>query len=73
MITLIYLHNHKNHPNTRYTIVQQKPGDLYYFYGPRGEPIGSLAKENGKWEQIGGRQTLDDVIEGMGKLIEENM
>ena len=69
MLKLIYKHN--THPDYPYTIVQSKPGEAYFFFA-RNTLIGSIEKVAGEWAQVSGRQTLDEVVQGMGKFIEKN-
>jgi len=52
-----------------YNIVQIKQGAPYQFYW-KDTLIGGIEKVDVKWEQTSGRQTLDEIVEGMGKYID---
>ncbi|WP_231464730.1 hypothetical protein [Pedobacter sp. Leaf132] len=69
MLQLLY--KYINHPDYPYTIVQHNIGQPYYFYS-KTTLIGSIEKIDGVWKQVSGRQTLDEVVAGMGAYIEQN-
>lgn len=72
MVELKLIFTHPTLSHSTFTLVQFKRGDLWTLFGSKGVQIGTLDKVNGKWEQIGGRQTHDEIIEAAGKLIDES-
>ena len=71
MLKLRYNLKHPMRTDYHYQIFQIKPGDPYQFFF-NDTMIGRIEKVDGKWEQISGRETLDSIVEDMGKFIEEN-
>jgi len=71
MLKLKYNFEHKTYSNFTYDILQIKKGEPYQFFA-KDKLVGAIEKINGKWEQTSGRQTLDEIVEGIGALIEQN-
>jgi len=71
MLKLNFKLKHPMSTDYHYQIFQVKHGEPYQFFF-NDNRIGSIEKIDGKWEQTGGRQTLDSIVEDMGKFIEEN-
>lgn len=56
--------------NCTYKLIQFKVG-VWTLFSLKGVQIGNFAKVNGVWEQIGGRQVLDELVMQIGKLIDK--
>lgn len=57
--------------NCTYKLIQFKVG-VWTLFSVNGVQIGTLEKLNGIWEQVGGRQTLDEIVRAAGKLIDKS-
>ena len=55
-----------------YNILQIKQGAPYQFFS-NDTLIGTIEKLDGKWQQTSGRQTLNEIVEGMGNFIDANV
>ena len=55
-----------------YNILQIKQGAPYQFFF-KDTLIGSIEKLDGEWQQTSGRQTLNEIVEGMGNFIDANV
>jgi len=71
MIKLQYKLDHPNYTDYHYNIIQLRAGDPYQFFR-KDTLIGGIQKVNGTWKQTSGRETLDSIVESIGKFIEEN-
>ncbi|WP_316851177.1 hypothetical protein [Pedobacter agri] len=56
--------------NCTYKLIQFELG-VWTLFSLKGVQIGNFAKVNGAWEQIGGRQVLDEMVMQIGKLIDK--
>jgi len=71
MIELIYNFNHPIFTPCTYKVIQLEISKPFTIFSVTGIQIATIEKVNGKWEQTGGRQMLDEAIEGAGKMIDD--
>jgi len=71
VLTLDYKLDQDSLPVCIYRIVQLRSGEPYQFYSGN-TIIGCIDKVDNKWQQVSGRETLDSIVESMGRFIEVN-
>lgn len=67
MIDFIYKHN--DYP---YRVVRFREGEAFQIFAPKDILIGSISKVGDTWKQYSGRVMSDEIIEGVGKYIDDN-
>jgi len=72
MTRLLYHLEYRSFTDYSYNILQIKQGAPYQFFS-NDTLIASIEKLDGKWQQTSGRQTLNEIVEGMGNFIDANV